>query len=1201
MSIRIRDSADPLSDGARLGGRNVIMVRSEASRVLRHELERYCNRQTQGRSFLIAGHRGAGKTTMVADALYQTLQGGRAATGSLRPLPIFLNGPSLLVTLPSDRRRDGVSLADIDGNGKHNGKSNGAARPQGIAAGAQADALAAQARQVPESAQTSDDDAKDAQRTLLKGELSVDDEKQAQLALVHVILGLHRAVMNEFASAYRHRILRVAGDLPGGDAGELAAQFEIELFEDPPAGRLREYWQHAKALTDGILFDTPPAGIKDQGGRELVAINGVCNAHQRISGALNQTERQKRERNETRESIGGFDAKAVDAFKPLGAVFAGAAVTGGAALGPHELLWAGLLGAAVAWASSLFLKSTSTRTGKRERSLDQVFIPDLTPRTLDRVLPTLVDRLREAGLAPILIIDELDKVEDLVTRIDHLICYLKKLMAESVFSCFLTDRGYLEYLRMERGDHAYGRASSYFSHRLLVTYAPQDVDAYLSELLEARDESDDEAVVDREVLKWVLRHRSQLHALTLNRELAAIRGDDGRLTIPPGALRTDYQYRIDVTLQMAIELQLYSKEVMGWMQRRQTMQQTLFDALYYLSRSWLRGDERVDLTKAGRKRILEELAARMNLREAGGEKRARQPQSGSAVAARTPSEPDGSEIEPLNDDDRDTLCGVLDDMAQFLGPANTEANARARWNAIVTRLKLGPDALPVPEVMSALLLSGDSLLVRAAGKARTGARKRTQSGNVEGLYEWRYRGSGLLRDERAAQLVDTRVIREQAKQSVAFIKLVEDSLMSALAEADADDIQVFSVLSEGCRVLSTTPAWSQVRAAIENLGALEGGAGNPASIENDCRIVRDFEQVLRDGSSTLLDVIFAAALLSGVSSAGPQPRRPLTVRDAVSMLSTGLGFARLDLARTRDSAATFWASLRKAHGAEAGKTIELTDQSFGVLVAEWIEKGRSWPVKWSEQEVAAWRSVESRLESHEAGKGQLHASVEEILCAARLTGPSPIPGLDLERVPLSDWSQLLLDRMSTRQLHVAPWLLAFALRRLGAHILPQSATKQLLAAMEVAAPGVEQRFRSLARASQRRELAGAQLAIVVRASQNSLTNDWALLPTLGMVLVVEAKDLQDPAEPSNATNASVIQRVLQGLQETPVLLAWEEPPDSDDEQSEVLKRFAKHYKERVRPIYLYANETLPMKSPAVVDPRGPDALFRQHRNGQSRS
>jgi hypothetical protein len=272
--------------------------------------------------------------------------------------------------------------------------------------------------------------------------------------------------------------------------------------------------------------------------------------------------------------------------------------------------------------------------------------------------------------------------------------------------------------------------------------------------------------------------------------------------------------------------------------------------------------------------------------------------------------PGSSKVEPFNDDDRDTLCGVLDDMARFLGPANIEEKVRARWNAIVTRLNLGPDAVPGPEVISALLLGEDSLLVRASGNGRRGAKKSANGGKIEGQFEWRYRGSGLLRDERAAQLSDTRALRAQAKESVAFITLVESRLRSVLAEAD-ENIQVFSILSEGCRVLSTTPAWSQVRAAIENLEALEQGAGNPASIENDCRIVRDFEQVLRDGSSTVMDVILAAAFLSGVSKVGP---RPLTVRDAVSMLATGLGFARLDLVRTRARAATFWAELRSAYG-----------------------------------------------------------------------------------------------------------------------------------------------------------------------------------------------------------------------------------------------------------------------------------------------
>ena len=681
MPIRIRDSADPLSDRALQGNREVILARSEAGRLLRYELLRYCSGQIQGRSFLIAGHRGAGKTTMVADALNHAIVNHTA--GSLRPLPIFLHGPSLLETFPSDWR----ALSPENGNGASNGKTkvNGSSTSNDLHLSAR------------ESA--SDPPANDASPE----RLTVADEKRAQLALVHIILSLHRAVVREFSEKYWDRLQQSWMNLPRGDAGELAAQFEIELLEDPPAARLREYWQHARALSDGILF--PTQRLRDQGARELAAINGICNAHQRISGALSQTERQQREQIVGREQVRGFDAKAIDALKPLGAVFAGAAVTGTAAVATSPLWAAGILGLLTAWASSLFLKSTVTTVNKGQRNLDRVFIPDLTPRTLDRVLPALLYRLREAGLAPVLIIDELDKVEDIARRLESMIRYLKKLMAENVFSCFLTDRGYIEYLRLDHGRAAYDRPSSYFSHRLLVAYGPKEVDDYLSELLEVVDDGDAAAPLDREVLKWVLRHRSQLHALNLNRELAAIRGDDGHISLPPGDIRTDFQYRIDVTLQMAIELQLYSKEIMGWSQRQRGLQQTLFDALYYLSRSWLRGDRFVDLSATGKAAIIEELEQRMNLKEATCD------ETQDANSGQLQLQPANAVLGPaLRPDDVLMLTTVLDGIVRFLSPQTMRHDVDALWDEVVQRLSRYSVSRPPQEVMDALLLGNQSLL-----------------------------------------------------------------------------------------------------------------------------------------------------------------------------------------------------------------------------------------------------------------------------------------------------------------------------------------------------------------------------------------------------------------------------------------------------------------------------------------------------------
>jgi len=48
----------------------------------------------------------------------------------------------------------------------------------------------------------------------------------------------------------------------------------------------------------------------------------------------------------------------------------------------------------------------------------------------------------------VLVVDELDKVRGLPDRLEAMIHFLKKLVAENVFTCFLTDRGYLEHLRI---------------------------------------------------------------------------------------------------------------------------------------------------------------------------------------------------------------------------------------------------------------------------------------------------------------------------------------------------------------------------------------------------------------------------------------------------------------------------------------------------------------------------------------------------------------------------------------------------------------------------------------------------------------------------------------------------------------------------------------------------------------------------------
>lgn len=1195
MPIRIKDSADPLSEHALRGEREVIIARSEAVRVLRHELLRYCSGQIQGRSFLIAGHRGAGKTTMVADALHKVLQITRTTPAALRPLPIFLHGPSLLETLPTDLRRDAFSLEKVNG---------GAAKPKDDAtAGAQNPATPATLTVgSPNSSEITPPDkaANDssANKTSNDGAnvpaMASADETQAQLALVHVILSLHRAVTKEFSARYReHILLRAratnATERALDEASELAAQFEIELMEDPPASRLREFWQRADALPGGILF----AGTKDedQGARELVAINGICNAHQRISGALSQADSNKRNFVETVDASRGFDVKAIDALKPFGAVFAGTAVAGGAVLSTSDVASSGLLGLATALLSSFLLKSTVTTNSRRERTLDRKFIPDLTPRTLDRVLPTLLDRLRNAGLAPVLIIDELDKVDDLATRIAGMIRYLKKLMAENVFSCFLTDRGYLEFLRVDQADKSHGRTSSYFSHRLLVGYWPKDLEAYLSQLMEAKDTPDEGASVDREVLKWVLRHRSQLHALSLAREIAAIRAEDGHVTIPLGQIRTDTQYRIDVTLQMAVELQLYSKDLIGWHQRQPHMQQTLFDAVYCLSRSWLSGADGIDLSPKGKNAFIEELCARMNVEEVS--KYAPQAQDGRKQA----KEDSASKPEVLGSADKEMLGKVLENMARFLSPANSIEAVLEGWHEMVTRLKVGPDVIPVKEVMSALLLGEQSLLEQPTNA-------------LPHLYRWRYTRSGSVRD--AVQFGDHagQLLLDQVAKARSHLQFVEAGLLSVLAFPDDRDIQVFSLLSDSWRVIDTSPAWTQVQAASGNLDLIERGVGNTAAFEKDCRIVLDFEKVVQSSEQTVSILVLASALISGLSLQGP---RPLGIADAMSMLSSALGSAKLPtMTEVWSRTQALWRDLNKEYAKTkplfAGEAVPATlaTGNFASVVQTLVQAGQSWDVDFGEQEELAWRAFQRRLEQYELSGRQEPADLAEVICASRLVGPASTVGLDLER-PLDAWTSILLSArmrheersvstatsaapsaMPSATPSIAPtipgWLAAFVLRRLGAQSLQASAAQRVLELIGAGGQQLEPNLSARTSASSARSMPTSQGTIVIRNSQTSLTNTWIAPPTLGFALVVEATEAKVLA-------AASIMRAA--LPETALQLVWEEPAESDSVQSALLAALAKDLKTRLQNLYMYDGTKLPTKTPSIVEPSGADAIFKR--------
>jgi hypothetical protein len=792
MAITIVDRPEPLSERSfdLDPSSEPLVINSESARLLRQELERYCFGTITGRSFLIAGHRGSGKTTLVNSAFLETWKKRERGTDMLRPIYVPLHGPALFP--------DALIVDDEPGAAGVPGAGAGAAPPGGGGAAPPGGAVppgGAAPPPAPGGAPPPAARSAGAPTAPVVGNPAVGDpvappaagaavaESEAERALKQITLALHRTVATEFTAQFHRAVRRV---VPGRSAakarelGEAAAALEREVYEMAPAARLREYWELAGVLDGGVLFDGPPprvsardAGGAAQGMRELVALSSVIDAYRRISGdaraQLGERDKQTLERSRTVTLSPDVKSLATAATTLVtGGLAAFAARLGGGS--PTDALLGGLVGILVAGAT---LSWSSIRKRERQVLREEQFIFDLSVSTLDRVLPVLIQRLRAAGLAPVFVVDELDKVRDLNTRILKLVHHLKKLVAENAFFCFITDRGYYEDLEHEIATEAYGVQHSYFSQRVLVTFNISDFDEYLRKRLAAPPDPSAAAggegtdasaapppanvapgtataddYYDWLVLRWLMRYASRLHALDLHRELAKLRReDDGTVGLAPGIVRSARRYQVDLTLQVAIEITLDRPEVREWIADAPDSRQTLYDALYYIPRLQDQASETIDLeSDAGKRRFAEYLERRTNSEWLRRESARERPPAGASeaerlawererpVRARTRQE---SLIEArLKSEDFAFYWTQLRALAQLLtdrGPLFESDNA-AFWK-VVDAWANAREKTPMGRVPSDVRLA-----------LRIGAEDSVLTGELSSL-AWRYQRSGDLREE----------------------------------------------------------------------------------------------------------------------------------------------------------------------------------------------------------------------------------------------------------------------------------------------------------------------------------------------------------------------------------------------------------------------------------------------------------------------
>ncbi len=569
-----------------------VFLQGDAYRVLSREMTAYVSGQIPGRSFLISGHRGAGKTTLVERVardvglakIVTFRRGGDAGAGPRRPLLVKLYGPSLVqdeppapaaptpTPTPTPMPADGATAAAV-------------AAVAAVAAARDVASLGASQSAPPER-----------------------PVGTPHKTLVQIGIALYRALAEEAATSLRLHT-RAAHDRRAGDQLEFAAQFSLELDRPADAAALRQIWRRAGRLEEGVLWpsglDVPGPGgpPPDQGVREIVAIATAAQAFQVCTGAVTYSRTEKNTADASSQATTGGALDLTRTINKLASIAVGggagalAASTGassGLALG--AALGAGLLGlGAFSW--------SDTRSQKSNQALDYTFIRDNSAQTLEQDLPLVIRRVRAAGLNPVFVVDELDKVPNAAVTIGQMIDRLKGLVTDFGFFCFVTDRDTLEQIEAKIRREGYPVEHTYFSERLLIAYSPRDVIGHLREVLRAPDASD-KIVRDAVALETLLHARPNFVEVT--RALARL--DDAALA-PPATARGALRRQLAAAFQLAIDAILQGPELGGRIKADPGFLQFAIDTLYWPVSCWKRGEPGFGFDRQSLKTRLEERLA----------------------------------------------------------------------------------------------------------------------------------------------------------------------------------------------------------------------------------------------------------------------------------------------------------------------------------------------------------------------------------------------------------------------------------------------------------------------------------------------------------------------------------------------------------------------------------------------------------------
>lgn len=664
--------------------------------------------------------------------------------------------------------------------------------------------------------------------------------------------------------------------------------------------------------------------------------------------------------------------------------------------------------------------------------------------------------------------------------------------------------------------------------------------------------SDD--VDDARVLPFILLHRSRMHAVDLRRALDGFQDEDGNLVLRPGEVRTHTAYRLDVMVQVSVELVLGSAEVQARLTAEPEFRRLVHDAVYYVSRRWV-GAKPLDMSEESG------LAAfRAYLLDRMDDTGRRMP--GASLAAAVTGIP-GSVLAEADlrflFDHAHAVARLLSDRAELRRRFTRDWRGYRGGDEDRATAKLLSDVMGLEGVVVTPPLYPDP--------------------DRPGCYGWRCDRSGRSLVPAGAQIPATERDPEPEAKFIRAMRHALATLSHGGASPAAPGPIDFGPLASELHVLSSSPAWGEVEAAVEAFTS--GGTLIPGDRRVLAPLVRQFAEMLCERGEVLGLALLAGAALGQAGTGSPEERLARGLR----VLAEGHRFGEKSLEELRGTIHGVREGLRRVLPA-IGPDPQIPRLQIDSSVAAWARylEEQLAAVRLLKPDLAALRrdalgSSRGRVSEYLIRGARLEPRVEELLIMTSPEATSAPVQLNLAAMKLRDWSGLAYDALVAGATS-DPWFGLAALAALGFRTSDWRAVVGWLMSQRLYPDAAPRPF-DVEGLPTAHTIPDARAVVVVRRSTSSLTDGW----------------LPDPQVPAlvltTAQARNVVQRVrapdAPPLHPAPALLAFEMPPDegkSDDKLLKMLQQRVPADAWERRIVYLYPEIPSDLaKTPYVPAPR----------------